>query len=62
MDLERIMLLIIVSFYGVWGLLLISHSLFQMRGKPKKSTLRENENPTTASLDKDESKHITLHR
>ncbi len=33
MDLERIVILSFALLYGVWGLLLIGHSLLQMRKK-----------------------------
>ena len=62
MDLERIVIFIFALFYGVWGLLLISHSLLQMREKQKKSNLTEKEAPTTASLDNDEAKNLALHK
>jgi len=62
MDLERIVIFIFALFHGVWGLLLISHSLLQMREKPKKSNITEKEAPTTASLNNDESKNIALRK
>ena len=38
MDLERIVILSFALLYGVWGLLLIGHSLLQIR---KKSYMRK---------------------
>jgi hypothetical protein len=53
MDLERIVILSFALLYGVWGLLLIGHSLLQMRKKSymRKSVEDKDSNDVSAGVD-----------
>jgi hypothetical protein len=49
MELERIMILTFALLYGIWGLLLIGHSLLQMWEKPHEHTTNQNKATKTVS-------------